>query len=231
MKMLVCRGRGAFTLIELLITLAIISILATIAIMQYQRAAERALMAQDQSQLRAIGIALMGYHADQGEFPPADRVAGPFMSHGPEFVEVGNGPAAGGSWDGIPWLLLEQAYLSNPESLFCPRYVKLYAGGTTISGEHARWHNFRYAYNSSAMSSGGATGGSGDIETGTVWLVRDLYLDARQGFYGSSWPRYPADYQYPWGWGKEQGTREFMLDAGHAVELVIGGTSTPAPVE
>jgi hypothetical protein len=55
--------------------------------------------------------------------------------------------------------------------------------------------------------------------------VRDLYLDARNGFYGQYYPDYPADYRYPWGEGRDL---EMAIFADLAVRLVKGGTDQPA---
>ncbi len=218
-------NRRALTLIELLIVVAIISILAAAAIVNMQLAVDRALQAAGAANLRTIATALQSYHVDHNTLPPADREAGPFPSHGPEFRMVGNGPAAGGSWDGLPWLLHEQGYIQNWETMFCPRYLRLYRGGgeLTLRGGWERFHNFRYAYNSSAVSSGGHLGGAGNALDGNVWLVRDLWLDARQGWHGRRWPEYPADYRYPWG---EEGDQEQVLYASSSVRLVQGGKDT-----
>src|SRR5262249_28770261 len=93
-----------------------------------------------------------------------------------------------------------------------------------------RYHNFRYAYNSGSGTTGGFAGGapgtnimSGDAKS---WLVRDLYLPAEAGFYGSFAPKYPADYRYPWG---DEGSQEMAIWADLAVHLVPGGAETANP--
>lgn len=217
------RGALAFTLIELLVVVAIIAILAAIAVPNFLLAQERTLKASDAANLRTIATALQTYFVDYGTLPPGDREAGPFMSHARSFVTVGNGPAAGGSQDGLPWLLYEHGYISDWQMLFCPKYLKLYRAGQTIRGGHPRFHNFRYAYNSAALSSGGHAGGTG-IMTGTKWVVRNLYLPPENGWYGSSYPSYPADYRYPWGEGKWDDKLEQVIFADFAVRTVIGGT-------
>jgi prepilin-type N-terminal cleavage/methylation domain-containing protein len=217
-------SRG-FTLIELLIVVGIISILAIIAASNFRLASERALKSADASNLHTIATALQTYFVDYGNLPPADREAGPFMSHTRDFVQPGNGPAGGGSWDGLPWLLVEHGYVSDWKTMFCPKYLKDYAGGTTIRGNHPRYHNFRYAYNSSALSSGGHLGGAGNVMNGNTWIVRNLYLPAQAGFYGGSYPKFPADYVYPWGEGNLEDKCEHVLMSDFAVRLVIGGTS------
>ncbi len=222
------RPRRGLTLIELLVVVAIVAILSVIAVVNMSHATERAYRASNASNLRVIMTALATYRVDYNCFPPGDREAGPFESHRSEFVEVGNGPAAGGSWDGVPWLLVGQGYLSSPELLFNPRYKRMYAGGTTLRGGWPRYHNFRYAYNSSAMSTGGNLGGAGNIDTGEVWLMRDLWLDPREGFQASNYPRYPADYRYPWKGGAATSRGlEHVVFADGSVRLVEGGTNRP----
>jgi prepilin-type N-terminal cleavage/methylation domain-containing protein len=223
------RKRQGFTLIELLIVVAIIAVLSAIAIINMQFATERANRAANISNLRVILIALQTYRVDHLLLPPADREAGPFESHLPSFTEVGNGPAAGGSWDGVPWLLFTQNYLSSPEVLFNPRYKSLYRGGQTLRGGWARYHNFRYAYNSSALSTGGNLGGAGNIDTGRVWLVRDLFVGPQQGFQASSFPSFPADYRFPWSEGDLILGAEHALYADGTVRLVRGGTEQILP--
>ncbi len=217
-------SRRGFTLIELLIVVAIVAILAVIATVNFRLATERTLRAADAANLRTIGTALQSYFVDHGRLPPADREAGPFPSHTREFQAAGNGPAAGGSWDGVPWLLHEQGYVSDWRTLFTPKYLRLYEGGTTLRGDQPRYHNFRYAYNSSALSSGGHLGGAGNIEGGSVWMVRNLWLGPRQGFYGGSYPLHPADFEFPWGEGQWEGRLEHALYADMTVRLVVGGT-------
>ncbi len=216
-------SKQAFTLIELLIVVAIIAILALIGLANFRMASNRALMAADASNLHTIATALQTYYVDYGTLPPADREAGPFMSHTRDFFQPGNGPAAGGSWDGLPWLLLEHGYITDWQTLFSPKYLKEFKGGETIRGGYPRYHNFRYAYNSAALSSGGHAGGDGNVMSGETWIVRDLYLDPRDGWYGGVWPEKPADYEYPWGEGEWERKLEHVIFADMGVRLVVGG--------
>jgi prepilin-type N-terminal cleavage/methylation domain-containing protein len=220
---------GGFTLIELLIVVAIIAILAAIAAVNYQLAQDRAVKAADAANFRTIGTALQHYLVDYGTLPPADREAGPFMSHGPEWTEAGNGPASGGSWDGLPWLLYELKYVSDWRMLFTAKYLKLYGAGQTVRGGHPRFHNFRIAYNSSALSSGGHLGGFGNLMNGDVWIIRNLWLPPQSGWFASYYPNYPADYRYPFGEGEYTGRVEHAMFADMAVRTVLGGTSQPVP--
>lgn len=219
--------RRGFTLIELLIVVAILAVLALVATYNLRLATDRALKASGASSLRTVGTGLQAYLTDYGTLPPADREGGPFPSHTRDFVQPGNGPAAGGSWDGVPWLLVEHRYIQDWRTMFSPRYLRLYPGGETIRGGHPRFHNFRFAYNSAALSSGGHLGGDGHIMTGTTWIVRDLFLPPEFSFYAANYPRYPADYTFPWGEGEYERKLEHVLFSDFAVRTVIGGTNRP----
>jgi hypothetical protein len=190
--------------------------------------AERALRAADAANLKTLGLALQTYLLDYNKLPPADQEAGGFESHTDAYaMSIQNGPAAGGSWDGVPWLLLRLKYVSNENDLFCPRYLRLYKGGKTLRGDWPRYHNFRYAYNTAALGSVFNVGRGSDPSAkgkGRVWLARDLYLAAKDGWWKSKAPNYPADYKYPWGSDRDV---EYVLYSDLSVQLVQGGTDTP----
>ncbi|MBN1517949.1 prepilin-type N-terminal cleavage/methylation domain-containing protein [Candidatus Sumerlaeota bacterium] len=217
------RAHG-FTLLELLVVVLIIGILALIISFNMRVAVERAWKASDAANLHTLAAALQTYYMDHGELPLGDHEAGPFMSHTPDFDQVGNGPAGGGSWDGVPWLLYEYGYVSSWTVFFNPKYLRRLDCPQTIRGGYPRFHNFRYAYNSANASAGGHAGGSGDIMSGETWLLRDIWIGPRDGFYAANYPGYPADYEYPWGEGEYENKLEHAVYADLAVRLVIGGT-------
>lgn len=62
--------KQSFTLIELLIVVAIIGILAAIAVPNFMNAQMRARIARVQTDQKAIGTALGMYHVDRNAFPP-----------------------------------------------------------------------------------------------------------------------------------------------------------------
>lgn len=64
------RGRGGFSLVELLIVLLIVGILASLAIPTYQSMVIRARAAQVAGDLNTIKVAAYNYDADHHEWPP-----------------------------------------------------------------------------------------------------------------------------------------------------------------
>ncbi len=63
------RKKGAFTLIELLIVVAIIGILAAIAVPNFLNAQTRAKVARVRSDLRSLALAIDSYRLDQNAYP------------------------------------------------------------------------------------------------------------------------------------------------------------------
>lgn len=222
-------GRGGFTLIELLIVVAIVAVLSAIAVPNYLRAQERALISRDMANMRAIGAALQMYHVDQGDFPAADNDAGGFNSMGGE--DFGNAPAAGGNWSAVPWVLYEMGYIKDWENLFCPKYIKLYGDTYTMKETQGkkwpRYHHFRYAYNAAAIAYGGLDGGDyieGDLRAG-AWILRDTFMSAEliENF-GFGPPALDVDWSYPWGEGDYDNKIELMMDLDMQVKPVLGRT-------
>lgn len=197
---------SGFTLIELLIVVAIISILAAIALANLSLAKRRANQARCASNLKSIAYALYAYRIDENRYPPADGAAGLNESMGQ--TQPGNGPAAGGSWDGVPRVLVRRGYLTTDQHLFCPTYRNLIRGDAL--------QRFRYAYNNSASDTGGTSGGANDVDRNSsdIWHARCLWVPPERGFNPAG-----ATHRYPHGDDQE---RENALMSNSRVELRDG---------
>lgn len=200
------RRRAGFTLIELLIVVAILAILALLAIPNVSMAKRRANQARCASNLKAIAYALYAYRIDLAHYPLADGIAGTQESMGQ--TSVGNGPAANGSWDGVPRVLVRLGYLSSDTFLFCPTLRERHRG--------EREQRFRYAYNNSAVDTGGTFGGADDVERDShdIWLVRCLWVPTKMSFNPGA-----SEVAYPHG---EEMDRENALMSNSRVELRDG---------
>ncbi len=73
MKLFFLRKPRAFTLIELLIVVAIIGILAAIAVPNFLNARMRALVSRAMAEERNLKTALESYHVDHNHYPPKNQ--------------------------------------------------------------------------------------------------------------------------------------------------------------
>ncbi|MCB2154913.1 DUF1559 domain-containing protein [bacterium] len=164
-------GRG-FTLVELLIVVAILAILAAIAVPNLREATRRARTAECASNLKTIATALTLYRTDWNHLPLSDGVAGLGDSRGR--TQFGNGPAANGYWNGVPNVLVDAGYIGKRKTLFCPSLAREYRN---------RAENLRYAYNTGAADSNGFIGSDGTPVDGVgaggrTWLCRCVHLNS-----------------------------------------------------
>lgn len=93
------QARAGFTLIEILVTIAIIGILVALTIPAVQAARESARKAQCMNHLKQIGVALQNYHGSHGLFP-INYGRGPY-----------NGTNTGASWLALILPQLDQSAL------------------------------------------------------------------------------------------------------------------------
>lgn len=75
------RGKG-FTLVELLVTISILAILSTIALISYGNVQRNTRDAKRKSDLATIQAALEQYHADQGFYSKSLPAVGSALSNG-----------------------------------------------------------------------------------------------------------------------------------------------------
>ena len=66
------KGEKGFSLIELLIVIAILTILAIVIIPRFSTSTEDSKKAADQSNVKLLQSAVERYHFDEGEYPTAD---------------------------------------------------------------------------------------------------------------------------------------------------------------
>ena len=124
------RGSPGFTLIELMIVVAVIGILAAIVLPLYGSLQQRARVSKVQADLRSIASAASGYMAHTGSLPPdipslvatasnpEGQIAGPFLNGVPT-LPSGGSP----TWSAY-------AYTSNANGTFS---ISATGDGTTIS--------------------------------------------------------------------------------------------------
>jgi len=117
-------GRSAFTLVELLVVVAIIGLLLSILLPALSRAQDAAKLSQCGSNLRQLAVAVQTYGPDHDDHVPAGpRGAAPPTFGGREWIDV-NGAAV---WLGDPFgtytahgLLLERYLADRRMALYCP---------------------------------------------------------------------------------------------------------------
>lgn len=109
------KSRGAFTLIELLIVVAIIAILAAIAVPNFLEAQTRSKVSRTRADMRSIAAGLESYRVDNNHYPLTEEPPDKFP--GSPFAGIGGGYMAYAGRLSTPI-----AYMtSQPKDIFDPR--------------------------------------------------------------------------------------------------------------
>ena len=116
-------NRQAFTLVELLVVMAIIGLLSAMLLPALSSAKEKARKVTCISNLRQIGLAIMNYAPESGGRIPYGPKAPPFTNPSDFYPSTGAPTSLISLQNGDPvgfGLLLQQYISSQPRILFCP---------------------------------------------------------------------------------------------------------------
>ncbi|MCB1125029.1 MAG: DUF1559 domain-containing protein [Verrucomicrobiae bacterium] len=115
--------RAGFTLVELLVVVAVLGVLAAMLLPALASAKEAGRRAACVSNLRQIGIALHAYASDAGDRIPYGPKAPPFTNPANFYPSTGAPTSLISMWGGRPvglGLMLADYLASQPGVLFCP---------------------------------------------------------------------------------------------------------------
>jgi len=150
--------RRGFTLMELLVTVAIISLLAAILFPVFARARENARRASCMSNLKQIGLGIMMYVQDYDETYPPYREA---TSQTPPFPAYQSG-----NWE---WQHIIYSYTKNTQLYHCPD-----GNSTYPAGDYGSYGANYYALHNGAVKMAAVTSPS------TLYVIMDsgrTYID------------------------------------------------------
>ena len=149
------KGRTGFTLIELLVVIAIIAILAAILFPVFAKAREKARQSSCSSNMKQVGLALIGYTQDYDEkFPPVFGVAN---VGSPATAYVANWGMDYTATGGVIVPSITGSYIKNRQIFNCPsgpRPVVNATTGVTSDGALAYMYNDYLGAKSQAAMAG-----------------------------------------------------------------------------
>lgn len=149
--------RAGFTLVELLVSAAVIGILVSIAAANLNRARIKAMTAQTMSDLRLIGGAIEAYRLDRG-MPP-----------------VTDGPFAPGYFERLRPLTTPVAYIVSPPT---DPFQPMESPFMFPVEEAGLWRNRMYVYNRGDAENGASSGGRDGV-FGYPWSLAGVGPDRR----------------------------------------------------
>lgn len=184
--------RRAFTLIELLIVVAIIAILAAIAVPNFLEAQTRAKISRAQSDMRSLATAIESYRIDNNVYPPIVARNSPFAG-----VNIPGGAGINGPsiWNpGEPgvssrfiWVTTPVSYISSaPRDPFVNPTIGVALGpGAADPQPNPTYDGYDYV-DAFSVSPGGWLGGNrgASITSGAEWHVVSAGPDRINAFGG-----------------------------------------------
>lgn len=153
------RTPKAFTLVELLIVIAIISLLAAILFPVFTRARENARRTSCMGNLRQLGLGIMQYTQDYDEYMPLRQI-----------TLIGKDGVNTTSWS---WRYLVYPYIKSTQIFTCPSNP-LRTSNVNTDGSGANAWPGTPTFNVSYACNGGSTGPMGDLHNTPPYLARKL---------------------------------------------------------
>ncbi len=165
-----------FSLIELLIVIAIISIITAIVVPNLMSANIRAKVSGVKADMGSVAIALEDYKIDYGEYPKDSRFSRS-TSYASDIIAQSNQVFDGknGSDDGNDAIGL--GYLVYPKTGFEPTYLKRIAGDPFNDGGEEAWngtsgaHNHHYLYYTGEWSANGPVDCTSSDDSPQYWAL------------------------------------------------------------
>ncbi len=185
---------SAFTLIELLIVVAIIAILAAIAIPNFLEAQVRAKVSRAKTDMRSLAVAMESYRVDGNHYPPFKVRRDLFDDGVPSTsLYLGNSvfnPTHAGVSSRHVWLTTPVAYISSvfPEA-FAVREVSAAQG---LVGDRPEWYDAYDIVTAESFSPSGDFGATApqaqwgaSISSGAAWRICASGPDRIQAYGGA----------------------------------------------